>query len=104
MDNLEKNKTWKLVELQENKNALDVKWVYTKKSNGTFKARLEVKRFQQEEVIDNTYLPVFKMQTLKLLLSYCCQNSLIIEQIDVETAFLNGKVVSEVYVKQTFRL
>lgn len=40
------------------------------------------------------------MQTLKILLSYCCQNSLIIEQMDVETAFLNGKVNSEIYVKQ----
>jgi len=100
MDNLEKNKTWKLMDLPENKNALDVKWVYTKKSNGTFKVRLVVKGFQQEEVTDNTYSPVFRMQTLKLLLSYCCQNSLIIEQMDVETAFLNGNVVSEVYVKQ----
>ncbi|CAH2088830.1 unnamed protein product [Euphydryas editha] len=47
----------------------------------------------------NTYSPVAKMSTLKLLLSYCCQNSLEIEQMDVETAFLNGKVLSEVYVK-----
>lgn len=40
------------------------------------------------------------MPTLKLLLSYCCQNSLVIHQMDVETAFLNGRVLSEVYVKQ----
>ena len=40
------------------------------------------------------------MQTLKLLLSYCCQNSLLIEQMDVETAFLNRKIISEVYVNQ----
>ena len=36
----------------------------------------------------------------KILLSYCCQNVLIIEQMDVETAFLNGEVTSEVYVNQ----
>lgn len=40
------------------------------------------------------------MQTLKILLSYCCQKGLIIEQMDVETAFLNGKVLSEIYIKQ----
>lgn len=40
------------------------------------------------------------MQTVKILLSYCCQEGLIIDQMDVETAFLNGKVKSEVYVKQ----
>lgn len=46
------------------------------------------------------YSPVAKMQTLKILLSYCCQKGLIIEQMDVETAFLNGKVFSEIYIKQ----
>ena len=40
------------------------------------------------------------MQTLKLLLSYCCQYSLYIEQMDVESAFLNGKIISEVYGEQ----
>ena len=33
-------------------------------------------------------------------MSFCCQNGLIIEQIDVETAFLNGKVSTEVYIRQ----
>ena len=40
------------------------------------------------------------MQTLMLLLVYYCQKSLYIDQVDVETIFLNGKVISEVYVKQ----
>lgn len=40
------------------------------------------------------------METLKILLSYCCQNGLKIEQMDVETAFLNGTIISEVYVNQ----
>jgi len=51
--------------------------------------------------VENTYSPVFKMQILKILLSYCCQEGLEMEQMDVETAFLNGKIVSEVYVKQS---
>ena len=40
------------------------------------------------------------MQTLKLLLAYCNQSNYIIDQIDVESAFLNGQVKSEVCVKQ----
>lgn len=59
-----------------------------------------VRGFQQINCIDDTYSPVAKMPTLKLLLSYCYQNSLAIHQMDVETAFLNGRVLSEVYVKQ----
>ena len=77
-----------------------MKWVYTKKSDNRYKARLVVRGFQQTDVIDDIYAPVAKSQTLKILLSYCCQNSLIIEQMDVETAFLNGKVTTEVYVNQ----
>jgi len=99
MISLNENKTWKLVNKPE-KEVLDVKWVYTRKSEDIFKARLVARGFQQKEEVENTYSPLFKMQTLKLLLSYCCQESLEIEQMDVETAFLNGKVVSEVYVKQ----
>jgi len=48
-----------------------------------YKARLVVRGFQQKEK-ENTYSPIFKMQTLKVLLSYCCQESLEIEQMDVE--------------------
>lgn len=97
---LNKNKTWKLVQQPENKKVLDVKWVFTKKSIKKFKARLVVRGFQQKEIVDDIYSPVAKMQTLKILLSYCCQEGLIIEQMDVETAFLNGKVFSEIYIRQ----
>lgn len=100
IDCLNKNKTWKLTENVENKKVLDVKWVYSIKSDGTYKARLVVRGFQQTDEIDDVYSPVAKMQTLKILLSYCCQMGLVIEQMDVETAFLNGTVNSEVYVKQ----
>ncbi|KAF2888063.1 hypothetical protein ILUMI_18110 [Ignelater luminosus] len=101
MDSLIKNNTWTLVNNPvKDKKVIDVKWIYKKKSNSEYKARLVVKGFQQINYIDDIYSPVAKMPTLKLLLSYCCQNSLEIHQMDVETAFLNGKILSEVYLKQ----
>ena len=100
MNCLTKNKTWKLVEKPKNKKILDLKWVFTNKSNNRKKARLVVRGFQQKEVLEDLYSPVAKVQTLKLLLSYCCQYGLMIMQMDVETAFLNGTVKSEVFVKQ----
>ena len=100
IDCLNKNNTWELVKKPEGKRILDLKWVFTRKLNNLFKARIVVRGFQQKEVLEDIYSPVAKMQTLKILLSYCCQNGFFVEQMDVETAFLNGKVKSEVYVKQ----
>jgi len=100
INSLMKNKTWELVEKPENVKVLDTKWVFTNKSDNRKKARLVVRGFQQSEVLEDLYSPVARIQTLKLLLSYCCQNELNILQLDVETAFLNDQVMSEVYVKQ----
>ena len=79
---------------------VDVKWVYTRKSDDKYKARLVVRGFQETDVIGDINAPVAKSQTLRFSFSYFCQNGLRIEQMDVETAFLNGKIESEVYVKQ----
>ena len=100
IDSLKINDTWELVDKPKDKEIINVKWVYKKKNRDTYKARLVVRGFEQKEHVDNVYSPVVKMQTLKLLLAYCCQNNLFIDQMDVETAFLNGKVKSEVYVNQ----
>ena len=91
MNSLKKNKTWVLVEKPKNGNVLDVKWIYNKKNEHMYKARIVVRGYQQTDVLDDIYSPVAKTQTLKVLLSFC-QNGLLIEQMDVETAFLNGKV------------
>ena len=100
MKSLKKNDTWQIVDKPKDKKIIDVKWIYKKKNDNTYKARLVVRGFQQKEYIENVYSPVGKMQTLKILLSYCCKNNLYIEQMDVETAFLNGYVKSEVYVNE----
>ena len=55
---LYKNRTWKLVERVKDKDVLDVKWVYTSKSDERYKARLVVRGFQQRNVADDIYFPV----------------------------------------------
>ena len=94
---LEKNDTWQIVDKRKDKKVIDVKWIYKRKSNNTYKARLVIRDFQQKEYIENVYSPIGKMQ---VLLSYCCQNNLYIEQMDVETVFLNDYVKFEVYVNE----
>lgn len=65
--------------IDKDKKIIDVKWIYKKKNENVYKARLVVRGFQQEEYVDNVYSPEVKMQTLKTLLTFCCQNDFIIE-------------------------
>ena len=99
LKSFEENKTWVLTDLPKGVKPIDLKWIFKQKSDGSLRARLVAKGFQQHDIFQNTYSPVSKMQTLKILLTYCCKNDFHIEQMDVETAFLNSKVKGKVNVK-----
>ena len=55
IESLNENKIWELVEKIPNEKIIDVKWVYRKKSDNTYKASLVVRRFQQTNVIDHLW-------------------------------------------------
>nr|GFC53417.1 zinc finger, CCHC-type [Tanacetum cinerariifolium] len=67
-----------------------------------FKARLVIQGFTQKEGIDyfNTYALVARITTIRLLLGLAAIHNLVIHQMDVKTAFLNGDLDEEVYMKQ----
>ncbi|GJV21385.1 zinc finger, CCHC-type containing protein [Tanacetum coccineum] len=67
-----------------------------------FKAQLVIQGFRQKEGIDyfNTYAPVARITTIRLLLALVAIHNLVIHQMDVKTAFLNGDLDEEVYMKQ----
>ena len=64
---LKKNNTWVVVDKPQNKNIIDVKWVYKRKGDDSLKARLVVRGFQQREYQENVYLPVGKMERVKII-------------------------------------
>ncbi|GJW74062.1 zinc finger, CCHC-type containing protein [Tanacetum coccineum] len=67
-----------------------------------FKARLVIQAFKQKEGIDyfDTYAPIARITTIRLLLALASIHNLVIHQMDVKTIFLNGDLEEEVYMKQ----
>nr|GEZ83872.1 zinc finger, CCHC-type [Tanacetum cinerariifolium] len=58
--------------------------------------------FRQKEGIDyfDTYAPVARITSIRLLLALATIHNLVIHQMDVKTTFLNGDLDKEVYMKQ----
>ena len=101
------NNTWKLTKLPPECSTIPTRWLFKIKhrSDGTierYKARLVAKGFAQHYGIDydETYSPVFKLTSLRILLSIGAMLDLEIHQMDVKTAFLNGEIDTDIYIDQ----
>ncbi|XP_074300561.1 uncharacterized protein LOC141631838 [Silene latifolia] len=110
MDSIMGNNTWVLADLPRGCKPLGCKWIFKKKmkvdgSIDKFKARLVIQGFRQKEGIDyfDTYAPVARITTIRLLIALAAINNLVIHQMDVKMAFLNGELKDEVYMKQPER-
>ena len=100
------NDVFEVTTLPAREKSLPLKWIYTYKhdSNGNYirhKARVVVKGFYQREGVDfdEVFAPVGKYTTLRALLSTVAFHDSELHQIDIKTAFLNGKLNETVYVQ-----
>ena len=107
MDSILSNNTWMLVDFPPGSKPIGCKWVFRRKYNTdgsiqTFKARLVAKGFRQKEGIDyfDTYAPVARISSIRVLFALASIHNLIVHQMDVKTTFLNGDLDEEVYMEQ----
>ena len=97
IDSIKSNGVWDLVKLPNEVKAIGCKWVFKTKRNSLgkierYKARLVANGFTQKEEIDctKTFSPVSKKDYLRIILALVANFDLVLPQIDVKTAFLNG--------------
>ncbi|GJR19257.1 retrovirus-related pol polyprotein from transposon TNT 1-94 [Tanacetum coccineum] len=105
------NDIWELVPQPKNMTIIGTKWVFRNKldENGVVfrnKARLVAQGYNQQEGInyDETYAPVARLESIRILLAYACTLDFKLFQMDVKSVFLNGFINEEVYVAQPLGL
>jgi hypothetical protein len=83
------------------------KWLFKRKlrPDGTiekYKARLVAKGYTQKEGEDffNTYSPMARLTTIRVLLSLAASHGLLVHKMDVKMTFLNGELDEEIYMDQ----
>jgi hypothetical protein len=108
LNNFRPNNVWVLVEKpKECRNVIGTKWIFKNKQDEheivvRNKERLVAQGFSQVEGIDfgETYTPVACLQSIRILLAYATHHNFKLQQMDVKSAFLNGPLKEEVYVKK----
>ena len=106
-DALQRNHTWSLVPRPPGTNLIGCKWIFKtkQKADGSidkFKARLVARGFTQQYGIDyqDTFSPVVKPATVRLVLSIAVARDWHLRQIDISNAFLHGVLDETAYMQQ----
>lgn len=99
IDSLLQNETWLLTALPPGKRAISARWVYRAKpeinpTRTRLKARLVAQGIEKRFGVDfeDTFAPVVKWSTIRLVIALAAALGWPINQMDVVTAFLNGKL------------
>ncbi|GJT54020.1 retrovirus-related pol polyprotein from transposon TNT 1-94 [Tanacetum coccineum] len=107
LNEFERLKVWELVPRLDKVMVITLKWIYKVKLDelgGILKnkARLVVRGYRQEEGIDfeESFAPVSRLEAIRIFLAFSAHMNMVVYQMDVKTAFLNGNLQEEVYVSQ----
>ncbi|KAI0992679.1 hypothetical protein K3495_g15506, partial [Podosphaera aphanis] len=106
MNSLYENDVWEVVPRPAGRKVVDGKWVCKVKGNAQgelerFKARYVAKGFSQTQGLDydETFAPVVRFDSLRLLLAIGASKRWKPRQLDIKTAFLYGILDEEIYME-----
>ena len=106
IDSITKKEVLEPAVLPSGKKLLKTKWVYKLKHGAegelkSFKVRLVACGYAQVYGVDfdETYSPVARLTSLRIVFAIAAQLRLKVHQMDVETAFLNASVTEEIYIR-----
>ena len=99
------NNAWELVDLPNNEKVMDLKWEFMIKKDAEgsvkHKARLVAKEYVHDEGVNFVmFVPIAKMESVRLLITLADHESWQIHNTDVKSAFFDGELEGEVYVNQ----
>jgi len=101
-----RNDVWTLVPHPTEHNIIGTKWIFKNKTDEhdtvvRNKARLIAQGYTQIDGVDfdETFAPVARLESIRILLSIACHLGFKLYQMDVKSAFLNGVLQEEVYVE-----
>ena len=100
------NGTWEIGDLPRGRTSVKCRWVFRVKCGAEgevirYKARLVAKGFTRRYGIDYlaTFAPVVKLTSLRIILTLAAAHNYQIDQIDIKTAYLLGKLEEEIYME-----
>ncbi|GJX41330.1 putative ribonuclease H-like domain-containing protein [Tanacetum coccineum] len=107
LNEFERLEVWELVPRPDKVMVITLKWIYKVKLDelgGILKnkARLVAHGYRQEEGInfEESFAPVTRLEAIRIFLAFAAHMNMVVYQMDVKTAFLNGNLREEVYVSQ----
>jgi len=107
INSLVANGTWEIVKLPPGKKAIGSGWVFKvkKREDGSierYKARVVAKGCSQRPGFDyvEVFAPTCRLATIRLILAIAAIEDLHVHSVDISSAFLNGDLEEEIYMKQ----
>jgi hypothetical protein len=99
LDNFRRNQVWELMKPPPNCKSIRTKWLWKNKEGENGEV---AQRYIQKEGIDyeETFAPIARLEAIKILLEFSVAKGFRLYQMDVKSAFLNGFLEEESYVRQ----